>query len=251
MKTIGKAAFVLWLAAAGTLQAQAPPCPCPEPPPPPPPVWFGSVDFSYLATSGNTDTSSLGGAFELNYKPTPWLFQIKANYLRSESNDELTSELFRGGFRASRDLTERIDIFTGVGYLRNTFAGINSLVLLDGGAGYKLLLGPQHFLRSELGFGYAWEDQVIGFDRNYANARAALNYKWQFSKTAFFTNDFSFLFDFDDTDNFIITDTAAITAALTKVFAIKASWSIIYDNVPVIGFDSTDTATAVSLVAKF
>ena len=44
-------------------------------------------------------------------------------------------------------------------------------------------------LRGEIGFGYTRENQLVGENRRYASARAGLGYKWQFSKTAAFTND--------------------------------------------------------------
>jgi putative salt-induced outer membrane protein YdiY len=60
-----------------------------------------------------------------------------------------------------------------------------------------------------------------------------------------------YLLDFSDTKNWFITDKAAITAAISKIFALQASWTLLYRNQPVIGFGNTDTATAVGLLAKF
>jgi putative salt-induced outer membrane protein len=254
MKTLS--AFALFLGiAAGQALAQAPPCPCPEPAVPPPPLWFGKGELSFLSTSGNTDTTSLGGALELNYKPAPWLFTLKAAYLRSSTEGILTAESFAGSLRASRDLTPHVDVFVGGNYLRNRFSGIDNLYGGEAGAGYKLLLGPVHFLRVEGAAGYAHEEDilmgVILPTRNYATARAGLGYKWQLTKAAAFTNDFSYLLDLDDTSNWFITDKAAITAAISSVFALQASWTLLYRNEPVDDFSKTDTATAVGIVAKF
>jgi putative salt-induced outer membrane protein len=243
------------LFASGAAFAQTPECPCPAPPPPPPPVWFGKVDFSFLSTSGNTDTTSIGGGLELNFNPKPWLFTLKGAYLKSATDGVTTAEATALSLRGSRDLTDRIDVFVGAGYLRNRFSGIDNMYNFDAGAGYKLLKGPAHFLRAEAGVGYTIEEDIIlGIlvpSRNYATARAALNYKWQFSKTAAFTNDFTFLLDLDQTSNWFITDKAAITASLTSVFALQASWTLLFRNQPVPGFGSTDTATAFGVVAKF
>jgi putative salt-induced outer membrane protein YdiY len=153
VKNLVRTFLFLWLAAGGLALAQdaPPPCPCPEPPPPPDPVWFGKADFSFLSTSGNTDTTSIGAAFELNYRPKPWLFTIKGGYLKGATDGVTTAESFVGSLRATRDLTERIDVFVGGSYLRNRFSGIDNLYGFDGGAGYKLLLGPVHFLRVEGG----------------------------------------------------------------------------------------------------
>ena len=40
-------------------------------------------------------------------------------------------------------------------------------------------------------------------------------------------------------------------AAYRTVFALQASWTLLFRNQPVIGFDNTDTATAFGIVAKF
>jgi len=260
VKSLRRAFLVLCLAAASAASAQEapPPCPCPEPPPPPAPLWFGKAEFSFLSTSGNTDTTSIGGGLEANYNPKPWLFTLKGAYLKSATDGVTTAEAFTGSLRASRDLTERLDVFVGGRYLRNRFSGIDNLYGFDGGAGYKLLLGPVHFLRVEGGVGYTHEEDIITQDdvtfttsRNYPNAKAGVSYMWQFSKNAAFTNDFSYLLDLDQTANWFISDKAAISAAISKIFALQASWTLLWRNQPVPGFGHTDTATAVGLVAKF
>jgi len=255
MKFVLKSVLPAMLFATGAAFAQTPECPCPVPPAGPAPVWFGKLDFSFLSTSGNTDTTSLGGGLELNYNPKPWLFTLKGAYLKSATDGVTTAEATRLSLRASRDLTDRIDVFAGAGYFRNRFSGIDNMYNFDAGAGYKLFDGPAHFLRAEAGVGYTIEEDIIlGIlvpSRNYANAWAALNYKWQFSKTAAFTNDFTFLVDLDQTSNWFITEKAAITASLTSVFALQASWTLFFRNQPVPGFDNTDTATAFGIVAKF
>jgi putative salt-induced outer membrane protein len=246
--------LLLVLAAAGAASGQTADCPCPVPAPPAP-LWFGKAEVSYLSTSGNTDTSSFGGGLEVNYNPNPWLFTLKGAGLKSATDGVTTAESFAASLRASRELTERIDVFVNAGWLRNRFSGINNIYNFDAGAGYKLFAGPEQFLRAEAAVGYSSEqDILLGIIvpyRNYANARAGLGYKWQFTKTAAFSNDFNFLVDLSDTANWFMTDKAAITAAISKIFSLQASWTLLYRNQPVPGFHNTDTATAVGLLAKF
>src|SRR5262245_524752 len=245
--------FLLCLAASGALLAQdAPPCPCPEPPPPPAPLWFGKVNFSFLSTSGNTDTTSIGGAAELNYNPKPWLFTLKGAYLYSSTDGVVTAESSAASLRANYDITPRFYVFGGAGYLRNTFSGIDSLWSIDGGAGYKLFDGSTQFLKAEGGVGWTSETDIFplplgNVTRDYANIRAGLYYKWQFTKNANFTNDFTYLLDLDNTANYFITNKAAITADISKIFALSASWTLLWRNQPVPGFGHTDTATAVGI----
>lgn len=254
MKTPLRLALLALFAAPLAAFAQTADCPCPVPPGPPP-LWFGKAELAFLSTSGNTDTSSLGGGLELNYNPKPWLFTLKGSVLHAATDGVTTAENYTASVKGARDLTERLDVFVGGGWLRNRFSGIQNLWNGDAGVGFKLLTGPAQNLRAEAGVGYtSEEDIVLGVftpTRNYANARAGLFYKWQFTKTASFSNDFNFLADLDQTSNWFITDKAAITANISSIFALQASWTLLYRNQPVPGFDHTDTATAVGLVAKF
>ena len=247
------------LAAASAVSAQTPECPCPLPPATPP-LWFGKAEFSFLSTSGNTDTTSIGGGLELNYKPSPWLFTLKGAYLKAATDGETTAESLAGSLRGSRDLTPQLDVYANTAYLRNRFSGIENLWGFDGGAGWKFLNSPVVFLRLEAGVGWAHEEDLllpppaesITTTKSYATVKSGLAFKWQFSKIAGFTNDFTFLEDLDDTANWFITDKAAITAQMTSIFALQASWTLLYRNQPTSpAFGHTDTATAISLVAKF
>ncbi|MGH9367186.1 MAG: DUF481 domain-containing protein [Thermoanaerobaculia bacterium] len=227
------------------------PCPCPPAPAGPPPLWSGNAQFSYAGTSGNTDTSSLGGGLELNYKPLPWALTFNAAYLRGSTEGALTAESFAAGLRATRDLTPRLDVFAEGLYYRNTFAGLDSRVGANGGVGYKIVNEKPLLLRVETGFGYAHEDRVLGGNLDYATLRAGLQFGWKFSKSAELTEEFYWTDNLSDTNDWYLRSTTALAADLTSVFALKASYTYLYDNVPTPGFEKRDTITSVALVAKF
>ena len=241
---------LLCAALAATASAQTP-CPCPPPPEPPPPVWFGKAELSYVGTTGNTDTSSLGGALELNYKPTPWLFTLKAAYLHAATDGVTTAESFAGGLKATRDLTPRLDVFGGALDYRNTFAGIDGRYGGEAGAGYKIVNEKTLHLRAQGGFGYTHESRVDATALNYATGQAGFDFGWKFSKSAEFTETFSWTDNLDNTSDWYLASVTGITADLTKIFALKASYTYLYDDVPVPGFKKRDTITSVALVAKF
>jgi len=232
------------------------PCPCPPAPEGPPPLWTGKAELSYVATSGNTDTSSLGAGFELNYKPAPWVFTLTGAYLRASSDGDLKAESLAGGLRGARDLTPRIDIFAAALYYRNRFAGIDSRYGGEAGAGYKIIDEKTLRLRGEAAVGYTREDPVdlppqVSPAFSYATARAGLDFGWKFSKNAELTELVSWTDNLKTTSDWFLRSTTALTASLTSVFALKASYTYLYDNVPVPGFEKRDTITSVALVAKF
>jgi putative salt-induced outer membrane protein YdiY len=131
MNLVRRVAF-LWLVAGGAAMAQ--PCPCPPAPTGPPPLWSGNAEISFLSTSGNTSTSSFGGALEIDYKPAPWTVIFKANYLHAATDHVTTAEQFGGSLKGIRDLTPHLDVFAGAAYLRNRFSGIDGLFIADAGS---------------------------------------------------------------------------------------------------------------------
>lgn len=244
------AAALAIFSGAATATAQAP-CPCPPPTPTPTPLWSGNAQLSYAGTSGNTDTSSFGAGFQLFYKPAPWTFSAEFAMLRASTDSIVTAESYAGKVRGSRDLTARIDVFAEGIYYRNTFAGVNSRAGATVGAGYKIIDAKTVHLRGEAGFGYTHEDPSVGDSFDYAAVRGGLLFGWKFSPSAEFTEDASFSDDLSNTDNWIFRSTTAIVADLTSIFALKASYIYLYDNVPTPGFKKRDTISAIALVAKF
>ncbi|MGE5276532.1 MAG: YdiY family protein [Acidobacteriota bacterium] len=243
------ALFSALLASAVAL-GQAP-CPCPPAPEGPPPLWTGKAELSYVATSGNTDTSSLGAGFELNYKPAPWTFTLTGAYLRASSGGDLTAETLAGSLRGARGLTPRLDVFAAALYYRNRFAGVDSRYGGEAGAGYKIIDEKTLRLRAETAVGYTREDRIDFEAINYATARAGLDFGWKFSKSAELTELVSWTDNLKTTSDWFLSSTTALTANLTSVFALKASYTYLYDNVPVDDFAKRDTITSVALVAKF
>ena len=230
-----RVALILPVLSAAAFAAAQEPCPCPPPTPTPTPLWTGNANLSYAGTSGNTDTSSFGAGFQVFYQPSPWTFSAEFAMLRASTDSIVTAESYAGKLRASRDLTSRIDVFAEGLYYRNTFSGVDSRV----GA------------TAEAGIGYTHEDPLIGDSFDYAALRGGLNFAWKFSKSAAFTEDAYFTDNLDNTDDWLFRSTTAVVADLTSIFALKASYTYLYDNVPTPGFKKRDTITSIALVAKF
>lgn len=217
----------------------------------PPKPWTGSAELSYVATGGNTDTSSIGFGGELHYKPGIWTFDFKASYVEAETDGVKTAEKVAALVGASRPISERLDYYARVAYLSDEFAGIDANYSGDTGVAWKALLGPRHVLDLGGGVGYTSETRLIGDDAEFATGTAFAKYKYVFSKNAEFTDNATYIHDFEDSDNWRFLNSAAISAAINSVFSLKAYYNVVHLNKPVAGFEETDTTTGVSLVAKF
>jgi putative salt-induced outer membrane protein len=213
--------------------------------------WNGSAELSYVATSSNTETSSLGFGGELHYKPGIWTYDFKLSYVEAETDGVKSAEKLGALFGASRPINERFDYYARVAYLSDEFAGIDSNISGDTGVIWKALTGERQFLDLGAGVGYTSESRTIGDDSEFATGTAFAKYKYAFSKSAEFTDNATYVHDFENSDNWRFLNSAAVSAAINTIFSLKAYYNVIHLNEPVPGFEETDSTTGVSLVAKF
>ena len=154
-------------------------------------------------------------------------------------------------FRQARAISTRVDAFGRVGYLSNEFAGIDARTSVDGGIAYKLLLGPVHTLRVDGGLGYSHESRTRGADLSFALANFGSAYKWQISPTADLAEAVLLTQSLEDGEDRRLSNTIALTAALTRVLSLKFSHELKFTNAPVPTFEKTDTQVSMALVASF
>jgi putative salt-induced outer membrane protein len=234
------------LACAASLSAQTP-----DPTPTPPPLWSGKGELSYVATSGNTDTQTLGAGAELEYRPSPWAVQFKAAFVRSEADDVENARALTASLRGSRTLTPRLEVFARGDYLKNRFAGIEDRYSGEGGAAYAIFPDPPHELKVEGGLGYTRELRTAGEDLAFPTARVGFLYEWQISRTATYAEEFSFVSNLEEGSDWRVVNTGSLTAEIVRAIAVKLSFAILYSNEPVPGFRKRDTLTSAAIVAKF
>jgi putative salt-induced outer membrane protein len=247
MKHVRVAALLLPLLA--TRLAAQDTCPCP-PPPPPPPLWTGSLGFSYLATSGNSDSQTVGLTTSWKRQPTPWGVELQAIAARAENEGEETAERFYGAVRGKRAMGGRLELFTGLSYERDAFAGFDSRVVGEAGGLWKAWLGPQHLLDFDLGLTWTREEPTTGSSLDYPGALAGVAYTWVISPTASFRERLVLLPNLDDSDDWRLRSETSLDAALASAWALRLGFLATRDNRPTPGFEKDDTATSISVVWK-
>jgi putative salt-induced outer membrane protein len=238
----------LALASVGSATAQDT-CPCP-PPDPPPPLWTGSVGLSYLSTSGNTDTESLGFTANWTRRPTPWGLEIAALANRAETDGVTTAERYYGGLRGLRALNERFELFGGLSYASDEFAGFDSRVIAEAGGVWKALLGPKHELAFDAGLTWTQEEPVLGDDLDFLGAVAGVAYAWKITESATLRERLLYFPNFDTSDDWRMRSETTLEAALAASWAVRVGYLYTRDNLPAPGFEESDSATSVSLVWK-
>jgi putative salt-induced outer membrane protein len=229
--------------------------------------WSGSAGLSYVATSGNSDTSTFGAEFVMKREPTPWGLEVGATFMRAEDDGTRKAERYTARARGDRALSERWTYFVGLNGERDQFAGYDMRAFVETGATYAALNGPTHELTFEGGLTWTKEDFIscpneefshcsdeafpAGDSSDYAGAVLGLAYQWNISDDTFLSERLLGYPNFDDSDRWRLTSETAIQTSLSSVLAFKAGFLLRYENEPLPGVEDTDTTTTLSLVAKF
>jgi putative salt-induced outer membrane protein len=227
---------------------------------PPEPNWVNSLGLSYVGTSGNTDTSSLGLDFKSTRKPTPWGLELSASFTRAEDNGVTTAEQYYVGGRALRALSSRWSVFAGLAWARDPFTGFENRWLAEGGVEFLAVESEHHRLSFDTGLSWNSEDRIF-FDEvtmneftetvDWFGGLAGLKWDWAFSKSASLSQRLIFEPNFDESADWRFASDTAVTASLSKLFALQFSYLVRHRNQPIDDLEKTDTTTKMSVVMSF
>jgi len=212
--------------------------------------WTFSLGLSYLATSGNSESQT--GGLDLSYKHNfdPWGLEVTGSYLSAEADGVDTADRTFLGVRGTRAIGERWGLFAGASVLKDEFAGLDSRYVVDGGATYKAIANDTHTLTFDLGAAWNSENLVDGSSTDYMSGVAGLAYAWKISSTATLGEKLVFMPSFEESDDWRLASDLTLEAAISAKLAVKLGFLYMYDNVPVAGFEKTDTKSSASLVVK-
>jgi putative salt-induced outer membrane protein len=211
--------------------------------------------FSLVNTTGNSDTLALAGINEMKYKFTDkWSASWVVGALYSESDGDKDAERYFTDLRADYAFTDRWYAYGLGSWLRDEFAGFDNRVSIGPGVGYKFLIGPKHFLLSEGGLNYAYEDYTDPDEDNeqFLEGRLFGKYEWAFTEKTKFSQSLEYLQGFNDGSMWKLNSETALVTLITDILALKVSYSIFYNNDPrPSDLDDTDTILATSLVITY
>ena len=159
---------------------------------------------------------------------------------------------FWGEGRYDRFLTEKGSLYLLVGALGDRYAGYDLRVHEQLGYSRILVENDTTDLKAELGADVAHEFYVAGIRPDQANiyaVRLMLGIEHRFHENLVFADEVELYENVLDPADMRLLNTASISARLSRVFSLKLSNSLTFDNVPVEGYRKLDQTTLVSLVA--
>lgn len=216
-----------------------------------PPAWDLKLGFSYLATSGNAETSSAG--FDARYvQEWPgWGLEATAAAVRATRDERETVENYNVQTRGRRKLDDGTELTLGLRGERNRFAGIDARTLLDTSLLRPLFQSPEWKVQSLTGISWTWEDPLEDRPENgNLGGLVQLQATGKLSPTAELTGQTTWLPDLEESDDYRLHGQVSVQAALNKHLGLRVGYDVKYDNEPVRGFQRTDTSTTASLVLQ-
>jgi len=177
----------------------------------------------------------------------------KASALNSKSEGIKSAENYASELRGDYLFSEHVYAGIAVGWFKDKFAGIDMRYYAGPVAGYKVFIGPKHFLKTEAGLDYVTEEYTNNTESDFLRGRAFGAYEFHFTELNKFSQSLEYLYDFDNTNNYNINSVSAMVTVLSQNFSLKTSYEVKYDNEPIGARlnKKTDTLLAVSLLVNF
>jgi putative salt-induced outer membrane protein len=210
--------------------------------------WSGALSLGYLATSGNTETTSYSTKFGVGYAGDKWTHSFDASANGADESETTTAESYQAGWKSEYGITEHDFIFGTVDWRKDRFSGVDQQLSEAISYGRRLLDTPKHALSAGLGIGHRQADLADGTSESGVIARGNIDYNWTFSETAGFDQN---IIVESGSDNTYLESVSAVRARLLGDFALVVSYTIKQNsNVP-IGSEKTDRLTAISIEYAF
>ena len=210
--------------------------------------WSGKATLGYLATSGNTENSTLNAGFEVGYKAGNWAHLFNAAAINASESEVTSAEAYDVGWKSERNLTDKDFLFGRLSWRKDRFSGYDTQISETVGYGRRLIDTDKHKLNAEIGAGARQSELQDGTKEDETIFRGGMYYKWLFSETAEFRQDLTVE---GGNKNTYTESVTALSAKLMGNLALVASYTIKNNSDVPLLTEKTDTYTALSLEYKF
>jgi putative salt-induced outer membrane protein YdiY len=250
-------------AAAIPAAAQDAPAPAPAAAPPTAPAeptfpkWSDSAELGWVATSGNSESSSLGLKNTLKREGEHDLFELKlggikvttsdirlfavgspGDFSREEDKDsKTTAENYFLTGRYDHNITERLFWFGGAGWDRNVPAGIQNRYVVFGGVGHNWFKTDRRTWRTDYSATGTKQDNVVDdptFDDTFIGVRLMSTFLQKFGTgdSGSYGNDTIIDENLNETTDWRVDMTNWVSLNMNDHLALKVSLQWLYDNLP-------------------
>jgi hypothetical protein len=210
------------------------------------PEWTASLRGYVQYKEGNTETTTVGGRFDINRKTKGTMSRAYGEITYTDNRnllqDKVTQRefLLGAGFSYVFDMNLAVDAFTDWRF--NEFSGYRFKAVFGLGPSYSVIKEPDTVVKAWAAITYNVEDNINGTeDRDYFGARVGADVSDKYLDGNLLVEYHGWLgFDFEETKNFEAVNEVLVDYKLADwlTTGVLARWE--WDNVPSIGFDRSD-----------
>ena len=208
----------------------------------------GRVGLGYIATSGNSESKSANGNFDLLWNYEPWRHSLSGMAIKSSTSGVTTAEAFGLTAQSKYDFSERSYVFGLLAFNSDEFSTIDKQTRAAVGYGRRVIDTDKHVLNLEIGAGQRWADLRDGTSEDELIYRLGGDYTWNISDTSKFTQTLTVE---SGSSNTYTEAVSAVNANILDTLALVLSFTVKNNSDVLPGIDKTDTFTAISLEYTF
>jgi putative salt-induced outer membrane protein YdiY len=237
-------------------------------------TWENATELSFVSTGGNASSSTLGLKATLKGTGGQNTFKVELGGIRGHTNTvtrtatgtstsftvikTTVSQLTAGSYfvrgRYVRDF-RRAFVFSGSGWDRNTFAGVQNRYSFVGGFGMTLADNDSGHLKIDLGATYTIQkdvDPAPDADEGFAGFRLSFDAKRTLSESTDIESALVLDENVEQTGDLRADWINSLSVSLTESLAFKTSLQLLFDNrpalldVPLVDGSGVPTGTRVS-----
>lgn len=251
--------------------------------------WSDSAEFSLFASAGNSEvqTISLRNTATRNWESSS--LEIAAGAVRAETTTilrvangtptdfvvneitttELTAENYFLRGRFDREISEKLFWFSGLGWDRNEFSGIENRFTANAGVGHLWFDDDSARFRTDYGVTFTDQEDVSGASESFAGLRLSYDYSRKLNASTGFASALILDQNLDESEDYRADFVNSVSATMSERLALKVSLQLLFDNLPaltevplvqgdftdgsrvLVPLDDLDSVLTVSLVANF
>ncbi len=221
--------------------------------PPTDPIWSGEGSVSYVQSTGNASSSTVGAGLRSAFEKEGWRAEGRAGFIRSEANNHTSLKRLDGSFRVTHVVSGKFSAYAQGAYLQDVFAGVRQQVIIDGGGLIKAVDKTGHELAFTVALIRTNEAKVISTaSRQFWGSRTGLAWQYQANHAVLLGQEADYVHDFSRGSDWRISSISGLSVDMNKILALKASYQVRYRNILNPGvFHNTDTTFLVSVVARW
>ena len=212
------------------------------------PPFVGSATLGFLATSGNSDTSSLNGGLSAVWNQTRWRHELTAQAVRASEDSVTSAEAYELGWQSDWDMSDRDFLFGRVTWRQDEFGGFRTQVSETVGYGRRLIETPKHQLNLELGAGARQSEDQLGVSQDETILTGGINYRWALNDKSEFLQTIQVEAGGDNTFSESVSE---IKTTIAGRLRLVAGYTIRHNSSVPVGTEQTDTRTSIALEFGF